>query len=67
MKITLAEIINIKNEIHTREMYLKKITEKAERLGLNKNDLDIANAHMKWISENEKIVKEFYKPATIIQ
>lgn len=67
MKITLAEIINIKNEIHTREMYLKKITEKAERLGLTKNDRYIADAHMKWISENSKIVKEFYKPAMVIQ
>lgn len=67
MKITLAEINNIKNEIRTREMYLRKITERAERRGMTKNDRDLADAHMRWISENSKIVKEFYKPAMMIQ
>ena len=65
-KLTKAEEVELlKVELKNRQESLERLMKKLETVGWTKSDKELADEHMKFIKQNARIVKEFYRPAII--
>lgn len=65
-KLTKAEEVELlKVELKNRQESLERLMKKLETVGWTKSDKELADEHTKFIKQNARIVKEFYRPAII--
>lgn len=68
-KPTTAEYIeNLKVEMFNRKESLERLVSKLEREGfLSDDERELAISHTLWINRNKDIIRNFYKPAMVIE